>query len=293
MAKIVDILKKIFYPNKIIVILSIPVTIILMIIRFGIGVSNEAFSYIAYLISAYSLIIVCIRLFHIIKKKFYQLVDKNKFLNKYMNDIAFRTKVSLYQSFSINFLYASIKLFTGIHYKSVWFITLAVYYILLVVMRFLLLQHTRKEELGNNLKVEYKKYKNCGIIMLLLDIVLTGVIILIVHQDNGFQYPGYFIYVMAIYAFYTTISAIVNLIKYRKQVSPVVSASKAINLTVALISMLSLEVAMLAEFGTPENREFDKIMVSITGAVVCVLNGIMAIYMIVNAHYNLKNKILL
>ena len=95
---------------------------------------------------------------------------------------------------------------------------------------------------------------------------------------------------MAIYAFYTTISAIVNLIKYRKQVSPVVSASKAINLTVAMISMLSLEVAMLAEFSAPENREFDKIMVSITGAVVCLLNGIMAIYMIVNAHYNLKKK---
>ena len=72
-------------------------------------------------------------------------------------------------------------------------------------------------------------------------IALSGVVILVVHDNEGFEYAGYLIYVMAMYAFYNVITAVTDLVKYRKFRSPVMSASKAIKLAAALVSMLSLE----------------------------------------------------
>lgn len=59
-------------------------------------------------------------------------------------DVRFRTEMSLYVSLFINLLYIAIKLFSGIYYRSVWFIALAVYYILLAVIRFILLHKSKK-----------------------------------------------------------------------------------------------------------------------------------------------------
>ena len=58
-----------------------------------------------------------------------------------------------------------------------------------------------------------------------------------------------------------------------------------------MISMISLEVAMVSEFGTNDS-EFKIIMTSIMGFVVCLINTSMSIYMIVKANkkLNIYNK---
>ena len=71
------------------------------------------------------------------------------------------------------------------------------------------------------------------------DVALAGVVILVVHQNGSFHYAGSLIYAMALYTFYVTIMAVVNLVRYRKYQSPAMSAAKAINLAAALVSMLS------------------------------------------------------
>ncbi len=45
------------------------------------------------------------------------------------------------------------------------------------------------------------------------------------------------------------ITSVINVVKFRKYGSPIMSAAKVINLTAALVSMLSLETAMLAQLG--------------------------------------------
>ena len=54
---------------------------------------------------------------------------------------------------------------------------------------------------------------------------------------------------MAMYAFYSVITAVVNLVKFRKHGSPILPEAKAINLVAAMVSILSLETEMLAQFG--------------------------------------------
>lgn len=82
----------------------------------------------------------------------------------------------------INLLYAGIKLFSGICYRSVWFGTLAVYYILLAVMRFALLFHVRKKR--EDLISELKICRLCGMILMVLDWALTGIIVLVVRKNR-------------------------------------------------------------------------------------------------------------
>ena len=151
-----------------------------------------------------------------------------------------------------------------------------------------MIKSIKKDEIGHDLKSEYKKLRLTGVILLLLDIVLSGMIILIIHQDQTFVYPGTLIYIVALYDFYLIISALVNVFKQRKFKSPILSANKFIGLTVAMISMISLEVAMIYQFGSNDS-EFKLIMTSITGFLVAIVNSGMAIYMIVKANKNLKN----
>lgn len=56
-------------------------------------------------------------------------------------------------------------------------------------------------------------------------------------------------------------TAVINVCKYKENKRPIISASKCISLSVAMICMLSLEVAMIYHFGD-NNSNFKLIMVS-------------------------------
>ena len=183
-------------------------------------------------------------------------------------------------SFMINVLYAVMQLGLGFINHSVWFYALSGYYLLLAAMRFLLLKNSRNESLGKNLYREYLNYRLCGIILLLMNITLSVIAFYIVSQNKGFTYHYIMTISMAAYTFTVFTTAVVNLIRYRKYNSPVISASKIINLVAAFVSMLSLETAMFTAFGEGNSPNFRKIMTACTGAAVCVIVLAMAIYMI-------------
>ena len=282
-----DLLKKIFIPNKIIGFIIFNVSLILLITVFSLHLEGTLLAYTTYPLSTYALIIFCIWFYRACKSGNEYIKQNSKLYKTYNENYKLITKRFIYASLLINLIYGVFKLSTGIYYKSVWFITFAIYYLLLCLMRFLLVKSIKKDEFGYDLKSEYKKFGLTGVILLLLDIVLAGMIVLIIHQDQTFVYPGALIYIVALYDFYLIISAFVNVFKHRKFKSPILSANKFISLTVAMISMISLEVAMIYQFGSNDS-EFKLITTSITGLAVVVINSFMAIYMIVKANKNLK-----
>lgn len=156
-------------------------------------------------------------------------------------------------------------------------------------MRVSLVASIKNVSFGHDLIKEYKKLKLTGIVLLFLDLILSGMIILIIHQNQTFIHPGNLIYFIALYDFYLIITAFINVFKYRHENSPVLSASKCINLTVAMISILSLEVAMIYQFGNNDSN-FKTLMISLTGFVIAVINSLMAISMIIKAKKNLESK---
>lgn len=213
----------------------------------------------------------------------------NPLIVRYLKEATFRAEVSLYQGL-FNLLYAGMNLLLGIYYRSIWLGTLAVYYLLLAVMRFCLLHHVRSQgDFDKNMISELRRYRLCGIILLFMNQALVVIIILVVKQNSGFKYPGMLIYAMATYAFYAIIIAVMNVIKFRKLGSPVMSAAKIISLTAAMVSMLSLETAMLTQFGSADEAVFRQIMTVATGACVSIIVLGMAIYMIVHSTKQLRN----
>lgn len=254
-------------------------------------------AYLSYFVSAYALIISITGISGIVRLV-RQGIDQHPLVRKalgvplvsrYLREDMFRAQTGLYQGFFINLLYAGIKLLSGILYRSVWFVTLAVYYILLAVMRASLLHYVRKDE--KNKISEWRRYRLCGIILMFMNAALAGIVILVVRQNSGFEYPGMLIYMMAMYAFYAAITAVRNVVKFRKYGSPVMSAAKVINLTAALVSLLSLETAMLTQFGAANDPMFRQIMTASTGAGISLIVLGMAVFMIVRSTRQMRHAL--
>lgn len=239
-------------------------------------------SYLAYAASAYGLIVAVTGVFRMVRP-IRQRVKSHPLAGQLLDDVGFRTELSLHVSLAVNLLYIMVKLVSGIYYRSLWFVSLAVYYMFLAMMRFLLLYRRKRPDGVARKKLELHRYRFCGVVLLLMSLALAGIIAFMVHQNQGYEYPGMLIYAMAAYSFYAVIMAIVSIIKFRRHGSPILSAAKAINLVAAMVSILSLETAMLAQFGSEDDILFRKAMTGATGGGICVIVLGMAVYMIVKS----------
>lgn len=252
------------------------------------GLDASPPAYIIYAVSFYTLTAAAARCIRDVPKKYRtarRLLYSNPVGGKYMTDMKFRTRISLFGSLGINSVYAVINAVSGFIYNSWWFTTLAVYYAILAVMRFLLLNFANRKGLGADRIGELKRSRLCGAILLAVNLVLIGAVVMILYHNKGYEYGGVMIYVMALYTFWITALAIKNLIKYRKFKSPVMSMAKIINMAAALVSMLSLETAMLTEFGGGMTAETRQLFVILTGAGISGIIIAMSIYII---HKNTK-----
>ena len=122
---------------------------------------------------------------------------------------------------------------------------MAGYYIALAVMRFFLVRHTSKHKPGEKMKEELIKYRTCGWVFLLMNLTLSVMVFFMVYWNRTFHHHEITTITMAAYTFTAFTMAIINMVKYRKYNSPVYSASKAISLAAACVSMLTLAHALL------------------------------------------------
>ncbi|MGN0379951.1 MAG: hypothetical protein ACI4EU_10210 [Butyrivibrio sp.] len=287
MKRFKQVMHKILFPGPVVVLSSVPVAAGLLVYTFVFSHKDNPVAYIAYVFSAYSLTIVCTYLVKKtgnVREKLKSAVHSIPVAHRYFTDDSFKLHMSLYISLGMNVAYAVIKFICGIRYHSVWFGTLAVYYFCMAVMRFVLLYNANRNGFGKDIVSELKQYRLCGIILMVMNAALSGVVILVVRKNEGFQYAGYLIYIMAIYAFCNITISVMDVVKYRKYNSPAMSAAKAVNLASALVCILSLETAMLAQFDNGSNpAAFRQVMTGCTGACVCVIVLGIAVYMIINS----------
>jgi len=283
--------KKLIFPPFWLILILFIISAIALPIVFIKDLSATPIAYAVYVAAFYTISVISVFCSAVLPKKYKSVKSKihaTPLGHRYMTDAAFKTHVSLYTSLSVNLLYVGINVLSWFLYRSAWFIVLAVYYVILAVMRFLLARYIRINSLGTNRLGELRCAKLCSCILLLLNFVLTGAVMMILYQDKGFDYHGILIYVMASYTFYITTHAIVNLVKYRKYRSPVMTVSKVISLSAALVSMLSLETAMLSQFGGDMSQDGQHLMIALTGAGVSIAVIIMAIFMIVKTSQEIK-----
>lgn len=278
--------KKLLFPQVWMMVALTIMSAIALITVFINGWEQTVIAYIIYALSAYTLCVVSIFLIKVLPKKYRairQKIYENPFGNRYMTDKAFRTKVSLSVSFGVNLLYVALQGLQWYLFRSWWFVVLAAYYAILSVMRFLLLRYVRANEIGSRILQEWKRSRVCACILMLVNLCLSGAVLMILFENKGYDYPGVLIYVMALYTFYSTISAIIQIIKYRKLGSPVMSTAKVIAFSAALVSMLNLETAMFSQFGGDMPVEYQRLMIILTGAGISIAVNAMSAVLIMKS----------
>lgn len=239
-----------------------------------------------YSASAYSLIIWIAALPGILKRiksaimssRLMRKAAASKIVGRYLTDLAFRGTVSVYQGMIINFCYVVFRIIAGVRYTSVWFLSMAVYYLVLGGLRtYLIVAYRRRSP-----ALEFRCYRRTAWLLFLLNVPMGGMIVLMVRTNSGFFYPGYIIYLSALYTFYTTTTSLTNLVKYRKLGSPILSAAKVLNLVSAMMSILGLQTAMISRF-SEHGEDYRRMMNTITGGFVYAMVIFIAVSMLLRS----------
>lgn len=274
-----------------------PIAVLFALLPLGIGGmllgmiclgKDHPLTIVGYVLSFYTLTIWCVRIPEIICF-FRTLKKENKYSRAWFGNQRLRMNVTLVGNVLWNGAYGALQLGMGISHRSAWFYSLAGYYVCLAVMRLLLVRHTLRNEPGKEQKRELHYYRTCGWIFLVLNLALFGMMLNMVRENRVTHHHEITTIAVATYTFVTLTMAIVNIIRYRKYNSPVITAARAVSLTAACVSMFSLENTMLVTFDSGKmTSEMRRLFLALSGGVILMGIVVMAIYMIWNASRKLR-----
>ncbi len=280
--------KALLFPHIAIMVILVPIATVFLVYSMVFLGTESVAAIISYVLSAYTLTVWCFKIPYLIKF-FKTFKNENKYARIWQDDTRLRVNVSLYGTLIFNTAYALLQLGMGFWHHTFWFYSLAGYYISLAVMRFFLVRHTSKHKPGEKMLDELIKYRACGIVFLVMNLALSLMIFFMVYWNRSFNHHEITTIALAAYTFTSLTLAIVNTVKYRKYNSPVYSASKAISLASACVSMLTLESTMLTTFGDGTmSLTGRRILLGISGGVISAFIIAMAIYMIVKGTEKIK-----
>lgn len=281
--------KALLFPHGAVFIVLVPLSAALLGYSFAAPQPRDVVRYLSYFLSAYTLTALCCRLPSLLRfwKRFGQ---ENKYAVRYRNDTRLRVNLSLGRTLALNSVYAVFQLGLGIYHGSVWYYAMAAYYTLLAVMRFYLLRYTGAHAPGENRRSELHRYRFCGAVLVAMNLALSAMVFYITWKGRTVVHHKITTIALAAYTFTAFTLALVNVVRYRKYNSPVLSAVKIIGFTAAMVSMLTLETTMLTAFGETENGSFNRTMTGVSGAVVVLAVLGIASTMIAKSTRELKTQ---
>ena len=279
--------KALLFPHIAIMIMLVPIATAFLVYSMVCLGTESVIAIISYVLAAYTLTGWCFKIPYLIHF-FRTFRNENRYAIRWREDDRLRVNLSLYGSLIWNAAYAVFQLWLGFYHHTFWFYSLAGYYVSLAVMRFFLVRHTSVHKPGEKMQKELVRYRACGWVFLVMNLALALMIFFMVYWNRTFQHHEITTIAMAAYTFTTFTTAIINVVRYRKYNSPVYSASKAINMAAACVSMLTLESTMLTTFGQGESPAFRQLMLALTGIAISAFIVTMAIYMIVKGNRGLK-----
>ena len=281
-------IKKAFTPPTAVLTVLTPLSALLLALSLGNFGLPPFLDYVSYLLSAYVFGALCNRLFPLLGRKLKELLSLNRLINLYMTDMRFHVSVGLYASQAINLVYAIFQFWLGVRHGSVWYFTMGFYYSLLYLMRVYLLIYIGRHDPGENPQAEWKKYRFCGRSLVVLNVVLTGMILLVIREYRYTVQNLIVAIAMATYTFAAFGLSVLHIFQYRRYQSPVFTASVMVSLVASLVSIQNLETTMLVTFGEADSSLFNQRMTGISGAILCAIILILSVYMTRTAGRELK-----
>lgn len=208
------------------------------------------------------------------------------FYESYQNDPWLRAATSTKMSAVINLFFVFYQAYNAYRRQSLWFASLSVYYAWLTFMRVNIA--TYMQTLAADGREELRRYRRTGYWLLLLNTVIL--VLGIVSNRFGYRpsYATHMLVVVALFAVYNVTAAIINLHKWRKLEDPLISASKALSLSCALISVYSLQSAAIGRFAAMSDARILNFLTYATPIAIFLVIGSISLFIILRVNWVLK-----
>ena len=276
--------KKLLFPHPVIVVVLALLSAMGLAWAFLTGHEDNWGAYLLYALSFYGLVTLTALLVKIIpqaKKR----IDSDPLAQKIRekeNDGAFG--IGMYVEQFVNFFYGIFKIATGVLQRSAWIGADGIYnFAQALIQLYQILRHKQVR----TLKQQWKSYRQCGYMMILLHLTMTGMVFQMIHMGRHEEHSEIMIIATAAFTFYKLIKTFIDVAKDRKHKSPVDSAVRFLDFSQALYNLFVLQVGLLWVFGGPDFA-YQKLMNSLTGGAVCFLVCGMGVYMLWRAKRDMR-----
>lgn len=239
-------------------------------------------AYALYAVSAYTLTALCVKLPGTIRDA-KQWIHSHPKIEELLSDHQFHFTLELYFEQMINFAYGIFKIVSGVVIGSAWVGADGIYNLVQALIQ--LFQILRRKR-GGTLQQQWRSYRFCGVLILLMHLTLTGIVFQMVNWNRAEEHGMIMILATASFAFYKIITSFWDVAKDRKHRHPIDSSVRMLDLSQAIFAIFSLQASMLHTFGTGEPWEGQ--LNTLTGCVVCLLVAAMGVYMIRRGSRELK-----
>lgn len=177
--------------------------------------------------------------------------DKIKdFLRSLREDYHFRTVYTARISALITFGFTVFNGVIGVLYRSVWNISICIYYVLLAIVRRIIVRSQRKTvDKHQDKEIIKKTYVVTHIILILIDVALIVPITLMVIGARNYTYGIIPAISMAAYTTYRMTMSIIHYLKSKRNENRFIRVIRTINLQDTLVSVLTLQNALIIANG--------------------------------------------
>ena len=249
---------------------------------FAKGMETPLTAYFLYPLSAYSMTALGVKLPVAIRGAKAWLSRHPK-LAAFWENKELHFQLELYREQIINFAYGSFKIASGVILGSAWIGCDGIYN---MTQSLIQLFQILRRRYAKTLAQQWKSYRFCGVLILLMHLTLIGIVFQMVNWNRAEEHGEIMVITTALFAFYKLISSFMSIAKDRKHVRPVDSSIRMLDLAQAFFAIFSLQASMFHTFGTGENWEH--LMNILTGCGVCLLIVSIGIYMICRGNREIK-----
>ena len=249
---------------------------------FASGLEASVPAYGLYPLSAYALAALCVKLPGAVRGG-RQWLSRHPGIAGLLKDGELHFRLSLYFEQFLNFAYGIFKIASGVVLGSAWIGCDGIYNLAQALIQ--LFQILRRKKAGNLVR-QWKSYRFCGVLILLMHLTLTGIVFQMINWNRAQEQGQIMVIATAFFAFYKITNSFISIARDRKHIRPVDSSIRMLNLAQAFFAIFSLQASMFHAFGTGESWEH--LMNILTGCAVCLLIVSIGIYMIRRANREIK-----
>lgn len=203
-------------------------------------------------------------------------IRKIPVIARFIDDKIFRGRIGFYAGGMANILFIIFYFCCGIYYGSIWFVSIAVFYIALVFFKkqLAMVEHIVRKDTSDYAKLTEKTaYVKTGLRILVLTGLILGIGLQVILENKAYGYNQFIIYGVGAYSFFYLGLTIYNLVFFNKCKSYIWSSVQALNLVSAVLGIFTYQTAIIAMNGGKGGLYYN-VMSLILMTIVLILKSV-------------------